>query len=344
MSKKFRVLIAVPYPSLKLLKEILGDIAEIDEKPLSQKELEVEIKKDDYDALICWEFSQRITKEMIVSAGSRLKVIATISVGYDHIDVKAAKERGIKVINAGLGNTCASTFSVAEFVFFLLLVLVRRSRYLFESVEKNFPTWSNLSQGGVIGEELFGKTLGIIGVGRIGSHVASIGRGFGMKILGYDPYVVPERVLQNGVNLASSLEELLASSDIISINCCLTDETRVMIGKDEVSSMRNGVYIVNTARGEIIDELSILEGLRQGKIGGYAADVLTGEPPTESSSPLLVAYRNKERLNFLITPHVAWTSKEGVAKRYPLIIGNRLKAALLEKPALEEWELLKYPS
>ena len=343
MNKKFKVLIAVPYPSTELLKRILGDIADISEKPLNQKQLEEEMKKDNYDVLICWEFSQRITREMILSASPRLKVIATISVGYDHIDVKAAEERGIKVINAGTGNICASTYSVAEFAFWLLLTLIRKTRYVFDAVEKNSPTWSELSEGGIMGEELFGKTLGIIGVGRIGSHVARIGKGFCMRIMGYDPYVNPERALQNGASLVNSLQELFSRSDIVSINCCLTDETRTMIGKREVSLMRNGIYIVNTARGEIVDEYGMLEGLQSGKIGGYATDVLTGEPPTEETSPLLAAYRHKEKLNLLIAPHVAWTSREGITERYPLMIGNRIKAALLGT-ILEDWELLRHPN
>ncbi len=342
MNKEFRVLISVPYPRTELLKKILEEIAEIDERPLNQKELAEEMKKGNYDALICWEFSQRITREMLLSANPKLKVIATISVGYDHIDVKTAEEKGIKVINAGVGDICASTYSVAEFVFWLLLTLIRKSHYAFDAVEKNSPTWSELSQGGIIGSELFAKTLGIIGVGRIGSHVARIGRGFSMKVIGYDPYVNPEKALQSGAKLVGSLEELLSISDIISINCCLTDETRMMIGKSEVSRMKKGVYLVDTARGEIVNENSILEGLYSKKIAGYAADVLTGEPPTEKSSPLLAAYRHREKLNLLISPHIAWTSEEGVAKRYPLIIGNRVKSALLGKD-MEEKELLKYP-
>ena len=336
MNKKFRVLISVPYPRTEPLKKILEEIAEVDEKHLNQKELEEEIKKDNYDALICWEFSQRITREMLLSANSRLKIVATISVGYDHIDTKTAEEKGIKVINAGMGDMCASTYSVAEFVFWLLLTLVRKTRYIFDSVEKNSPTWSELSQGGIIGSELFGKTLGIIGVGRIGSHVARIGRGFCMKVIGYDPYVNPEKALQSGAKLVDRLEELLSNSDIVSINCCLTDETRAMIGKHEVSLMKKGIYLVDTARGEIVDENSILEGLRSKKIAGYTADVLTGEPPTEKSSPLLASYRHREKLNLLISPHIAWTSEEGIAKRYPLIIGNRVKGALLGKDIREK--------
>lgn len=342
MARKFNVLIAVPYPATELLKRILEEVAEVDERSLNQRELAEEMKRDNYDVLICWEFSQRITREMLLSASSRLKVIATISVGYDHIDVKTAEEKGIRVINAGAGDICASTYSVAEFAFWLLLTLIRRTRDVFDAVEKDSPTWSELSQGSIIGEELFDKTLGIIGVGRIGSHVARIGRGFCMKIIGYDPYLNPEKALQNGARLVGNLEEFLSSSDILSINCCLTEETRTMVGRREVSLMKKGIYIVDTARGEIVNEDSILEGLRRGKIGGYAADVLTGEPPTEKSSPLLAACRRREKLNLLISPHIAWTSKEGVAKRYPLIIGNRVKAALLGKD-IEETDLLKYP-
>ena len=342
LKKKFKILVAIPHPDIGLSKRILEDIADMDERPLNQRELEEEMKKDNYDALICWELAQKITREMILSASHRLKIIATFSVGYDHIDIKAAEERGIKVLNAGAGSICASAYTVAEFAFWLILTLVKRSLHTFDAVQKNLPTWLELAQGAVIGEELFDKTLGIIGVGRIGSHVARIGRGFCMRVIGYDPYVNAEKALQDGVRLINNMEELLSISDIISINCCLTDETKTMIGENEISSMKEDVYIVNTARGEIIDEYSMLEGLKNRKIGGYVTDVLTGEPPTEETSPLLAAYRHKEKLNLLITPHIAWTSKKAAVERYPLIIGNRIKAALLGI-TLQEWELFKYP-
>ena len=340
--KKFKILAAIPHPDIGLSKRILEDIADIDERPLNQRELEEEMKKDNYDVLICWELAQKITREMILSAGSRLKIIATFSVGYDHIDIKAAEERGIKVLGAEAGSICASTYAVSEFAFWLLLTLIRKTRYVFDSVEKNSPTWSKLSGGGIIGKELFGKNLGIIGVGRIGSHVARICKGFCMKVIGYDPYVNLEKALENGVRIVNSMEELLSNTDMISITCCLTDETRTMIGKREISLMKDDIYIVNVARGEIIDEYAMLEGLKSGKIGGYAADVLTGEPPTEETSPLLAAYRHGQKSNLLITPHIAWTSKEAMAERYPLIIGNRVKAALIGT-TIEEWELFKYP-
>jgi len=340
MSREFKVVLVAPYPYPDPLKRILEDIAEVKVNPLQQQELEEEMKKGDYDVLICWEFSQRITRDMIYSANPKLKIIATLSVGYDHIDVRAAKERGIKVINAAVGNICASAYSVAEFAFWLLLSSVRKTRRVFDIFERDSHSWSEFSQGIVLGEELFGKTLGIIGMGRIGSHVARIGRGFSMRVIGYDPYVNPERVLADGVILVNSLEELLSSSHVISINCYLSDETKRMIGKREISLMRNGVYIVNTARGEIVDEDAILEGLQSDKIAGYAADVLTGEPPTEKTSPLLAAYRRRELSNLLLTPHIAWMSKEAVTKRYPVIVGKKIKAALLRK-TLEEWELLK---
>jgi len=338
---KYKILIAVPYPHTEKLKQLLSDIAEVVEKPLKQNELEEEIKKDDYDALICWEFSQRITKDMILSAGKKLKIIATISVGYDHIDAKTAEERGIKVINAGAQELCASTYAVAEFVFLLLLTLVRKVNEPFYALKQNNTAWTKYSEGrGIIGKELFGKTLGIIGVGRIGSHIGRVGNGFQMNVIGYDPYVNPEKSFQNGVRLVDNLHSLLSESDFISINCCLTDETRLMIGNNEVEAMKKGAYIVNTARGEMVSENAILEGLQNGKIAGYAADVLTGEPPTEKTSLLLGAFRHGKLQNLVITPHIAWTTIEGVARRYPVIISNRIRAALL-KETLQEWELLK---
>lgn len=328
--KRFRILLAVPYPRSATLKQVLQDAAKVDEKHLNQEGLEKEMKKD-YDAVIC-SFWQKITRDMILSSPPTLKAIATLSVGFDHIDVDAAKERGIEVINAARGDICASAYSVAEHAFGLLLDLVRKNSQNFEAVKSGTPPWVKLAQGtspSVLGTELFDKTLGIIGVGRIGSHSARIGRGFHMKVIGYDPYIDRERALEDGARLVNSLEELLSNSDFISIHPCLTEETGEMIGKKEVSAMKDGVYIVNTARGRIVDEPAIIGGLRSGKIAGYAADVLTGEPPNEETSPLLATFRRGEFPNLLITPHIAWVTAEAT-KRYALIVGEKIREVLTQ--------------
>ena len=177
--------------------------------------------------------------------------------------------------------------------------------------------------------ELFGKTLGIIGVGRIGSHIARIGRGFCMNVIGYDPYVDKEKALEYGAVLLDDLDELLRRSDFIAIAASLTEETKGMIGKREVSIMKDGVYIVNISRGAIVDEYAIIEGLKSGKIAGYATDVLTVEPPTVEKSPLYAEFL-KGGLNIVITPHTAPLTDKA-PERYAKILSDKIRTILLKK-------------
>ncbi|WP_243674637.1 NAD(P)-dependent oxidoreductase [Vulcanisaeta distributa] len=171
------------------------------------------------------------------------------------------------------------------------------------------------------GIELFGKTLGVIGFGRIGSYVASIANAFRMRVLGYDPFVDRERFIEVNAVRVESLDDLLRQSDFITIHTSLTRESKGLIGRREVGLMRDGVFIVNTARGgEVVDENAILEGLRSGKIAGYATDVLTGEPPTEESSPLLRAFKRREVTNLFVTSHIAGGVTRESVKRYTLYV------------------------
>lgn len=185
--------------------------------------------------------------------------------------------------------------------------------------------WGSLLTPGI---ELFGKTLGVIGFGRIGSYVASIANAFRMRVLGYDPFVDRERFIEVNAVRIESLDELLKQSDFITIHTSLTRESKGLIGRREVGLMRNGVFIVNTARGEVVDENAILEGLRSGKIAGYATDVLTGEPPTEESSPLLRAFKRREVTNLFVTSHIAGVTRESV-KRYTLYVVRGVRDALM---------------
>jgi len=175
---------------------------------------------------------------------------------------------------------------------------------------------------------LFGKTLGIIGLGRIGSYVAAIANAFRMRVLAYDPFVDRDRFIEVNAVKVDNLDDLLRQSDFITIHTSLTKESRGLIGAREVGLMKDGVYIVNTARGEVVDENAILNGLRSGKIAGYAADVLTGEPPTEETSPLLMAFKRGEVPNLFITSHIAGVTRESV-KRYTLYVARGVRDALM---------------
>ncbi|WP_238375142.1 hydroxyacid dehydrogenase [Vulcanisaeta thermophila] len=313
-----KILVTVPLTEPEtgpMALRLLQEVGDVDVRPMGMDELRRVIA--DYDAVIIsvWH---RITRDIIDSA-PRLKVIGTASVGTDHIDVEYAESKGIKVVSAA----GASTYSVAEFTFGLLLMMVKRIPENMERVRGG--EWGSLLTPGI---ELFGKTLGVIGLGRIGGYVAEIANAFRMRVLAYDPFIPSERFTEVHAQRVDNLHDLLRNSDFITIHTSLTRESRGLIGKGEVNAMKDGVYIVNTARGEVVDENAILDGLRSGKIAGYATDVLTGEPPTEESSPLLRAFRRGEVRNLFITSHIAGVTRESI-KRYTLYTARGVRDALL---------------
>lgn len=341
MKRKFRVLLPSDVWGKATLERILGDIAEIIEKELTKEKLREEIKKE-YDVIIdtIW---LPITASMIQSASSTLKVIGTSSVGVDHIDIEAAEKRGIKVVNGATNGICASAYSVAEHAFALLLSVVRKTYRYHEIVKTDACSWKDCYKLPIFkGIELFGKTLGIIGVGRIGSHIARIGRGFRMKIIGFDPYVDKEKTLEDDVFIVDDLKQLLAESDVIAISACLTKETKKMIGESEISMMKNGVYIVNVSRGMIVEEHAIIKNLKSSKIAGYAADVLWNEPGVNGNSPIFSEFKKGE-LNISITPHIAFLTDKA-PERYPRILGNRIREILTGEKYLHDADYLKIPS
>lgn len=340
--KQFSILVAYKHSRADIFVKILEDIADIRVTNLTSDELAEEMKKD-YDVVIV-DIVIPVTAEMIRNASPKLKAIGTFSHGHDHIDVDEAEERGIKVLNAAVGNVGASTYAVAEHAIGLLIAIVKKTYLLPYIARRGSYSWWDLA-GGIepyfVGTELFGKKLGIIGVGRIGSHIARISSGFKMKVYGYDPYVDRLRVAEDGAELIDDLQELLRISDFLIITAPLTKETRGMIGKEEVNAMKEGIYIVNISRGAIVKEEEIVNGLKEGRIAGYAADVLTYEPPTPDNSPI---YREflKGELNILITPHTAWLTKE-TPERYALILGNRVREVLTGEK-YTEGDYLKYPA
>ena len=331
--RKFRILLAIRYPASDILKKVLGDKFEVVEKTIQGEEEYAEEMKKDYDAIIGSVYIP-VTGDMIRSMSPKVKAIATLSVGFDHIDIDAAEERGVKVLTGAVDGICASTYAVAEHAFTILLNVVGKVFWHSNAVKEGTSTWLEMSGGrlnrDLWGKEFFGSNLGVIGVGRIGSHISRIARGFQMKVTGYDPYVDKEKVLESGVDLVENLKELLFRSDFIILSPCLTDETKGIIGQPEIDLMKDGVCIANIARGALVNEEAILRGLRDGKIKGYATDCLTVEPPTEENSPLLAAFRRGEFPNLLISPHIAWLT-EKTPPRYATIIANRIKETLTGK-------------
>lgn len=233
----------------------------------------------------------KVTDELIGKMPS-LKIIARAGVGIDNIDLDAATKHGVVVINAPDGNT----ISTAEHTFAMMTSLLRHIPQANVSVKSN--EWNRTA---FVGTELYGKTLGIVGLGRIGTEIAKRAQAFGVNVLVFDPFLTRDRAAKITVKSAS-LDELLEQADIITVHTPLTKETRGLIGAKSLPKTKKGVYLLNCARGGIIDEEAIIPFLENGHIAGVALDVFETEPPV--NHPLL------QYDNVIATPHLGASTKE----------------------------------
>jgi D-3-phosphoglycerate dehydrogenase len=231
----------------------------------------------------------KVTRK-VIEAAPKLKLIIRAGIGLDNIDVEAAKEKGIEVAN----TPAATSISVAELTFGLMLAAVRRLGRAHLSMKEH--KWEKKALSGT---ELFGKTLGIIGFGRIGQEVAKRALAFGMKVIAYDVVAVKTDLPVRMV----SFDELLSSADIITLHLPLTKETKHLISQAEIEKMKNGVIIINAARGGVVDEASLLEGLNKGKVRAASLDVFEKEPPVDFS---LI-----DHPEVFATPHIGAAAEEG---------------------------------
>ena len=235
----------------------------------------------------------KITKEIIQKA-SNTKIIARVGVGLDNIDTEESKKYNIEVINAGE----ASITAVSELVIGLMLSLSRNIPIA------NYETKnSNWIKKNLIGTELKGKYIGIIGLGKIGRNVARLARGLRMNLIGYDIIPIDKSFVQEVSLITTDLKTLLESSDFVTCHVPFTAETKYLINKNTIAFMKNSAFIINTSRGEIIEEASLIEALKSKSIAGAALDVFEEEPP-----------KNKELLslsNLICTPHIGAQTKEG---------------------------------
>ena len=294
--------------------EILASCGQVDiiKNPAPDKLLEI---IPEYEALVV-RSNTKVTAE-VLAAGRRLKVVGRAGTGVDNIELDAATQQGIFVVNAPTGNSNA----VAEHTIALMLALARRV----------YPAVDSLKQGrweksGLQGQEVSGKTLGLIGLGRIGSLVASKAKGLDMRAIAHDPYASPERAASSGVELIS-LETLLAEADFISVHTPLTPQTRGLVDGAKLALLKPTAYIINCARGGIIDEAALEEALRNGRLAGAALDVFEQEPATDN--PLVGLP------NVIATPHVgASTSEaqENVATDVALSVVDVLEGRMPSSP------------
>ena len=251
----------------------------------------------DFDGLIV-RSETKVTAD-VLNAGTRLKVVARAGVGVDNVDVDAATRNGVIVVNTPSGNTIAAT----EQAFLLLLATARKLPQAHISVKAG--KWERKQFMGV---ELAGKTLGIVGLGRIGLEIARRALSFAMTVVAYDPFVTQSYIERQGLDIRlSSLDDVLSQSDFLTIHSPLTDETRHMISDDAFEMMKTGVRIVNAARGGVIDETALYNAVKSGKVAAAGLDVFEQEP-VDPNSPLLSLD------NVIVAPHLGASTEEAQVK------------------------------
>ncbi len=285
-----KVLVADPIAQEGI--DILSECAQVDVKTNLKPE-EIVAIAGDYEAIIV-RSQTRVTAE-IIKAGKKLQVIGRAGVGVDNIDIDEATLHGIIVVNAPTGNT----ISAAEHTIALMLALAR-----------HIPSANAMLKSGVwrradfMGTEVKGKTLGIVGLGNVGSDVARRARGLEMKLIAYDPFISAELAQNLQVELFP-LEQLLKESDFISLHIPLTESTKDLIGTKALAMVKPAVRIINTARGGLIDEEALVKAINEGRVAGAAIDVFSREPCTES-----ILFENDR---IIVTPHLGASTTEAQA-------------------------------
>lgn len=275
--------------------------------------------------IICLNTDSDLKSDRL-SITTNLKLIATRSTGYDHIDLAYCKEHGISVVTV----PAYGEKPVAEFTFALMLALTRKITLAHDATRKRESTDTTHFEG----VNLFGKTLGVVGTGKIGAAVVHIAKGFRMNVVAYDPYPKEELAKSEGF-VYTTLEDLLMQSDIVTLHVPYMSATHHLLNAEKLAQMKKGAYIINTARGGLIDTNALLDALRDGRIGGAALDVLEGEHDLDDEFSLINSNAGMERLNtviqdhvliglnnVIVTPHIAFNSHEAVQEILDTSIDN----------------------
>jgi D-3-phosphoglycerate dehydrogenase len=280
--------------------------------PLPESRMLELVARGDFDGWLIGD--DAITRSVIEKSLPRLKVISKYGIGLDKVDVKSATELKVPVTFCpGVNHT-----TVAEHVFGLMLAIYRDI-----VAECNYVKSGNWKR--TTGHELSGKTIGIVGVGRIGREVAIRARAFGMSVIGFDIYWDDKFAQANQVKRATTIEEVLQNSDIVTLHTNLTDETRHMINAKRLASMKKGSVLINTARGELAETNDVVGALKSGQLLGYGADVLDHEPPPRDH-PLFACP------NAVITPHIGSRTYESVARQAKMAAENLIAVLNGGKP------------
>lgn len=290
----------------------------------------------DTSAEILCVFVDSTIDRAVMEAFPNLRAVVTRSTGYDHIDLAAAKEKNIIVSTVpSYGEN-----TVAEFAFALILSLARK---IYQSVDI-FRETGKYSFEGLIGFDLKGKTLGVIGTGRIGRHAVKMGRGFDMNVLGYDPYPNEEAAKELGFTY-KSFEDVLKESDVVTIHVPYTKENHHLFNKETLGVMKRGALLINTARGPLVETAALVEALQSGHLGGAGLDVLEeegvlkdemgfvlhGDPAGHDMRTMIANHVLADMPNVLLTPHTAFNTTEAI-KRILDVTVDDIKGAVEGKP------------
>lgn len=307
----------------RYLADVLVDVASVEATPKTLGEVLVGSSHEDVEVLMPFIHSAVGREEM--EAMPSLRLIATRSTGYDHVDLEAAAEKNIAVANVpAYGEN-----TVAEHTFALILALSRKVHHAWTRTQRGEYTMEGLR-----GFDLYGKTLGVIGAGAIGLHVVRIAKGFGMEVLAFD--VNRNQLLADVLDFTyTDLDELLQSSDIVTLHAPAIPATHHLINKDTLSKMKQGALLINTARGALVDTAALAEALDCGHLGGAGLDVFEGEefmqhedellyqPGAEDKLKLLVrAHTLQRRPDVVITPHIGFNSEEALRRILDTTAGN----------------------
>jgi len=298
-NKEFKVLVSDPVSEDGILALLNDPTIEVVIKTDYTPEELIEAIKD-FDGLVIRSQTQ-VTAE-VLAAANKLKVIGRAGVGVDNVDVKSATEKGIVVLNSPEGNTMAAT----EHTWALLLALARKVSQAASSMSDG--KWDRKK---FTGSELYGKTLGVIGLGKIGSAVVRRGRGFEMDIIAYDPFVTEEQATRMGIKLMS-LEDVLKNADFVTIHVPKTKDTTNLINKERLGLMKPTARLINCARGGVVNEQDLADAVKNNTIAGAAVDVYSVEPAT-SDNPLIIA-AVEGTPNLILTPHLGASTEEAQIK------------------------------
>lgn len=318
-----RVLICDPTADegLQILRQATDLALEVDVQTGLKEDQLIEIAPQ-YDAMMVR--SQTKITRAVLEAATKLQIVGRAGVGVDNIDVAAATERGVIVVNSPAGNTVA----VAELAMGMMLSLVRRL----------IPAHNSVAQGQwlkskFMGSQLYGKTLGVIGTGRIGVEVIKRAQSFGMNVVAFDPFLTSARATQLQIEALPDVSEVLKRAEFVTIHTPLTKETKNLINADSIASMRDGAIVLNCSRGGIVDESALYDALKSGKLGGAGLDVFAVEPPQE------LALRELD--NVVLTPHLGASTEEAqvevavdVARQIVDVLSGRPPQSAVNLPAL----------